>query len=148
MPLALFTPRKNMSPVDLMRSVLAGQTMVVERPDVSAKWRFRFSDGHFLSADLWRLLDDMRIVTTVEDDGHFFGFAEAIDVAARVNDRVENASVRRVAIDSRTGDLSIVFDKDLELQLPVWSSGYECWHLYGPPPACETLVVGGNGGGL
>lgn len=150
MPLRFFSkrPREPRDTTEGVARVLIGQSLRIERPDVSADWRFICGSGHFLSAGSWRLLDDTRIVVAVEDDGQFFGLSKPVDVAHDANLHLDRVKIDTISVEGRSGDLSLGFDSGLELQLLVWSRGYECWHLHGPPPQCELLALGANGGGF
>ena len=78
----------------------------------------------------WRLRDPSRILVAVEDDEHWFGLPQPVDIEAEANAAMANLAVKDVDIDEATGDLRFAFRQDVHLEVIVTSAGYECWQAY------------------
>ena len=110
---------------------LVGQTLrSVDKKDYS--WFFVFADDiSIVTESFWRFVREDGIVVTSEDHGHQFGLPAPVDAAQRVVAGIsKKAVVVSASINRSTGDLSINFSDNCQLQFLQLSSGYESWRLY------------------
>jgi hypothetical protein len=123
------------------RPVIGRQLVEVEHRDHS--WFFRFGDDLSIATESpWRLLDVERIVVTSEDHGHRFALPEFVDAATRVRSLVAGRSVEAASISRSSGDLTIEFGGQVQLELLQMSAGYESWRL--SSRSGETICLGGG----
>jgi hypothetical protein len=90
---------------------------------------------------VWRLVSDIAIEVTSEDDSQKFGLKTPIDAAARLRETIGDEPISDVRIDGVTSDLTIHFGQHLRLEVVSTSSGYEAWSLH----AKEVQIIGRNG---
>ncbi|MEJ0062627.1 MAG: hypothetical protein WDO70_05360 [Alphaproteobacteria bacterium] len=113
----------------------------VEKKDWT--WFFSFADdANILTESKWRLISDGRVSITSEDHEHQFGLPTPVDATERVMSRTSGIAVTNASIHTTTGDLSVHFGEDIQLQFLQFSLGYDAWraHLRGALIVC-------NGGG-
>jgi hypothetical protein len=105
-------------------------------------WDFRFDAGSSLMLEsLWRLVSDVAIEVTSEDDNQQFGLKTPIDAAALLRAKIGDKRVSDVRIDGVTSDLTLYFGEDLRLEVVSTSSGYEAWSLH----VNKVQIIGRNG---
>ena len=102
------------------------------------------NEGVYIHTLVWRLIGDNHIVVTSDDHRHQFGLPQPVDAARKFNDALANRRVVDVDVDSKTGDLRILFS-DFKLEIITHSMGYETWTI-GRKDSFDTLFVGANGG--
>jgi hypothetical protein len=91
-------------------------------------WLFEFSAGASLAIPVpWRIVSEGRILFTDEDHGQLFGLQKPVDGEAIANETLRGQTILRASVDRETGDLALLFRKDLRLDAFNNSSGYEGW---------------------
>jgi hypothetical protein len=90
----------------------------------------------------WRLLSQVDILLTSEDDGQQYGLPKPVDALARIRELLENRVVSKVEVNQASADFSISFDNETILQIINLSSGYEAWTLTSEG---DHMMVGRNG---
>ena len=106
-------------------------------------WFFAFTDGvSILTEDRWRLLSKEQIEVTSEDHLQKFGLPGPLDAAEQVRGMIGDGPIVDARVNPRTGDLSLVFTDQVELEFLQTSSGYEAWRATVPG---DELICGGAG---
>ncbi len=90
----------------------------------------------------WRLVTEEGIKAASDDHGHQFGLPAPLDVIEVVKKTIGQQTIKKYDIDPRTGDLSLHFEDNGELQFLNLSSGYESWHIV--HGAQEIICLGGG----
>lgn len=105
-------------------------------------WNFRFSGGSSLMfQSLWRLVSDVAIEVTSEDEGQAFGLKTPVNAADLLKAKLGEHPISDVRIDDATSDLTFFFGATLRLEVISTSSGYEAWSLN----AGNVLIIGRSG---
>jgi hypothetical protein len=93
-------------------------------------WVFYFDgDACLVVHCLWRLIENDRICTTSNDDGHQFGLPAPVNAADRVNSRLAEIAVDSLELRDGLLDLQIHFGSEHTIQVVPDSAGYEAWDL-------------------
>lgn len=122
--------------------LMIGKTVSVERRE--GDWVFQFGPDFVITVGtFWRLIGKTYICVSSEDDGHQFGLPAPIDVEAESNRLLAGKAVRSVEADIRTGDLNILLDGHLTIDIVTFSAGYESWQMW---HLGEFFAFGANGG--
>lgn len=124
------------------KQLIGLQLLSIEKQDYS--WIFVFDDDvSLVTESCWRLLSEERIIVTSEDHNHQFGLPKPVDAAERVLSCVADDTIELVTICAFTGDLSIEFSRQVNLQLLQMSCGYESWsiNIHGS----QVICTGGGG---
>lgn len=114
-------------------STLKGKTVAVSPsgqytgPESSSA-RILFSDGSTLRADYWRLITRGKAGISSFDHNQQYGLPAPIDVFNDLRRELEHKPLAEARWDRRTGDLLLVFEGELELQILNFT-GYEVWEL-------------------
>ena len=121
---------------------LVGQPLrSIEKKDYS--WSFIFDDDAEIIADApWRFVTPEGIYVASEDHGEPFGLPAPIDAAEILRAAVAGLLVTAAVIHPVTGDFTITFTEDSELQILQTSCGYEAWRLH--LAGTETICRGGG----
>ncbi len=111
-----------------MKWLIGRRLKNIEKQDYT--WLVLLDDGSTITTEsLWRLITENGIIISSEDHGQKFGLAAPLDAIKIMKETIEQKTIKEFKIESRTGDLSILFDNAAELQFLVDSSGYENWHI-------------------
>ncbi len=111
-----------------MKWLIGRRLKNIEKQDYT--WLVLLDDGSTITTEsLWRLITENGIIISLEDHGQKFGLAAPLDAIKIMKETIEQKTIKEFKIESRTGDLSILFDNAAELQFLVDSSGYENWHI-------------------
>ena len=122
--------------------LMIGKTVLVERRE--GDWAFEFVPDFVITVGtFWRLIGKTYICVASEDDGHQFGLPAPIDAEAEANRLLRGKAVKSVEADIRTGDLSILLDGHLTINIVTSSAGYESWQMW---HRGEFFAFGANGG--
>lgn len=106
-------------------------------------WFFAFDGGGSITTEsTWRIITADGIRATSEDNGHEFGLSAPLDVVDVAKKIIGQQTIKQYALDPRTGDLSLHFEDNCELQFLNLSSGYESWHIV--HGAHEIICMGGG----
>lgn len=105
---------------------------------------FRFGVASLVVESLWRISIDGTLRLTSRDDGQRFGLPKPVDARATARSLLEGHRVSDVRIDVRRGDLTLVLDGNIVLEIITESSGYEAWTLRAP----GKHVVAASGGAV
>lgn len=100
---------------------------------VSAPWRIVANGGSALGA---------------QDDGQIFGLAAPLDGEAEAKRLLGGTHIIKAAIDRRTGDLTLIFNSDVRLEIFNSSRAYEGWVAGGRVGAQHLSVIACGGGEL
>ena len=128
------------------------QAMVGRRCLVEARehdWLFDFGRGWMLQvAAAWRLVGKEGVIFANRDDD-----AEQLRTWPLGGDTVAGKALKRkkvaaVHVDQATGDLSVVFDETLRLQVFNNSAAYEGWQAHFGIDGHNVSLVGLPGGGI
>jgi len=88
-----------------------------------------FSDGSRLRTDYWRIILDDKAQTSSFDHGQKYGLPTPIDAFARIAEVLDGRTVRNAKWDSRTGDVTLSFQPNVDLQVFNFT-GYENWDIH------------------
>jgi hypothetical protein len=105
-------------------------------------WFFSFDDANITTESTWRLVTEEGIKASSADHGHKFGLRAPLDVIAESRKIIGQHAIRQYNLNRSTGDLSLHFDSDCELQFLNLSSGYESWHIV--HGSQEIICMGGG----
>jgi len=106
-------------------------------------WFFDFDgEGSITTESTGRLITVDGIIATSEDHGHQFGLPAPKDVIDIAKKTIGQHTIKQCDLDPRTGDLSLHFEDNYELQFLNLSSGYESWHIV--HGAHEIICMGGG----
>ncbi len=106
-------------------------------------WFFDFDGGcNITTESTWRLITVDGIKATSEDHGHQFGLPAPLDVIDVAKMTIGQQTIKEYDLDPRTGDLSLHFEDNCELQFLNLSSGYESWHIV--HGSHEIICMGGG----
>lgn len=130
-----------------LQTAFDGHLLNVQKRD--GDWWLTTADGSagVSISTFWRLRDSLKILVSVEDDGHWFGLPQPVNVEASANDAMANLVVNDVDIDGATGDLRFTFSNGVSLEIIVASAGYECWQAYKTGNQDSVLLSFGCSGG-
>jgi len=107
-------------------------------------WFFRLGDSLCISVECpWRVVANGTIAVSGDDHEQRFGLPEPIDSAQKASSLLAGHVVRNVEVSSGTADLRIFFDKEVQLEIIPFSSGYEGWQV--STPSGETVIAQGGG---
>lgn len=124
------------------RPLIGRRLRSVEKIDYT--WFFRFDAGVSVATTEtpWRLIVDGRIVTSSDDHAQWFGRSAPVDAAREAFSRAGGLPVEAAFVATDTGDLTIQFPGEIDLQFLQLSSGYDAWHLRADRG--ESLCTGGG----
>ena len=106
-------------------------------------WLVLLDDGSTITTEsLWRLITDNGIKISSDDHGQKFGLSAPLDAIKIMKETIGQKTIKEFKLDSRSGDLSILFDNADELQFLNDSSGYESWHIVHGNQ--EVICMGGG----
>jgi hypothetical protein len=108
---------------------------------------FQFGDGQKFNAYCpWRIVVDGHIACSDEDHGHWFGLDAPVDVQVVANRHLLREKVIAVEISKGTGDVAIVFENSIRLELFNNSSGYEAWEAFVRRDSAQYNIIAQGGG--
>lgn len=130
--------------VDSMENFVKG--MIGERLEsvkrLDYDWDFRFDGGSSLMfQSVWRLVSEVAIEVTSEDDGQKFGLKTPVNAAELLKAKIGEQRISAVRVDDATSDITFHFGPILRLEVISTSSGYEAWSLH----VKEVHIIGRNG---
>jgi hypothetical protein len=133
-------------PVDvseLMTRSLHGATLrKVEQPSEDV-WAFDFEIAGLTIQCPWRIVTDGAVVLGGCDHAQKFGLPVPVDVISETMTWLANRAVSGVEVDRVTGDLSIKFSPDAQIDAFNNSGGYEGWSL-GTREGLQVFALGGG----
>lgn len=88
-----------------------------------------FSDGSRMRVDYWRIIREDKARESSFDHRQQYGLPDPIDAYARLAETLDGKIVRNVAWDARTGDITLSFETNIELQVFSFT-GYEDWEIH------------------
>jgi len=88
-----------------------------------------FSDGSRMRANYWRIIRRSKNCSSSFDHQQKYALPVPIDAFAQIAEALDGATVLEAKWDVRTGDLSLSFDPDTELQVFNFT-GYEDWEIH------------------
>jgi hypothetical protein len=88
-----------------------------------------FSDGSRLRADYWRIIRDGKSHRSSFDHQQQYGLPASIDAFAEIAAALDGKNLREAKWDTRTGDITLSFESDSELQVFNFT-GYEDWEVH------------------
>lgn len=125
---------------NLAKKMIGERLKSVQKLDYD--WDFRFDGGSSLMfQSVWRLVSDVAIEVTSEDDGQKFGLKSPVNAAELLKAKIGEQCISDVRIDDATSDITFHFGNILRLEVISTSSGYEAWSLH----VQEVQIIGRNG---
>jgi len=88
-----------------------------------------FSDGSRLRTDYWRIILEGKAQTSSFDHQQQYGIQAPIDAFTRIAEALGGKTLREAKWDTRTGDVMLSFQPDVELQVFNFT-GYEDWEIH------------------
>jgi hypothetical protein len=88
-----------------------------------------FSDGSRMRADYWRIIRGGRAGTSSFDHEQKYGLPAPINAFEQIAEALDGKAVREAKWDVCTGDLTLSFEPDVELQVFNFT-GYEVWEIH------------------
>jgi hypothetical protein len=88
-----------------------------------------FSDGSRMRADYWRVICDSKARTSSFDHQQKYGLPSPINAFSKIAEALDGRTLREARWDSRTGDVVLYFEPNVELQVFAFT-GYEDWELH------------------
>lgn len=88
-----------------------------------------FSDSSRLRADYWRIIRNGKSHTSSFDHQQKYGLPTSIDAFAEIAAALDGKTLREAKWDARTGDITLSFESDSELQVFNFT-GYEDWEVH------------------
>jgi hypothetical protein len=112
-------------------------------------WLFTFGDLLGLAVGCpWRILSDAGIMVSNEDEGQLFGLKEPVSATTRANALLAGRRLIAFVADTKTADLKLSFDAEVQLQVFNNSSGYEGWQASYREGERSLQAIGMGGGGI
>jgi hypothetical protein len=132
------------SPGGFDLSWMVGRSITSVTFEEPVDWTFWFGDkGHISVQCPWRILENGRIVCSIEDHRQQYGLPAPIDAAAGATGLLSSADVVRARLREGTSDILVEFSGHLLLEIIPMSSGYESWNLT-DPFGTEFFAQGGG----
>jgi len=96
----------------------------------SGVWHFVFANNLRVQVEsFWRLLEKRRIKRTSKDNQQIYGLKTPIDLETEIKATLQNKDLTRIERNLETGDLYLLFENCLTVEIFTDSSGYECWEI-------------------
>lgn len=96
----------------------------------SGVWHFVFANNLRVQIEsFWRLLDKRKIKRTSKDNQQIYGHKTPIDLETEIKAALQNKCLNRIERNTDTGDLFLLFENSLTVEIVTDSSGYECWQI-------------------
>jgi len=128
---------------ELRTSSLQGAILrKVEQP-AEGVWAFSFEIAGFTIQCPWRIVADGAVVLGGCDHAQKFGLPAPVDVMSETMRWLANRTVSGVEVDRVTGDLSIKFSPEAQIDAFNNSGGYEGWSL-GTREGLQVFALGGG----
>jgi len=121
------------SPGGVDFSWMVGRAVTSVTFDEPVSWTFCFGDkGHIIVQCPWRILENGRMVCSIEDHRQPYGLPAPIDAAAEATELLSAAKIVRAQLREGTLDILVEFSGHLRLEIIPMSRGYESWQLTDP----------------
>jgi len=119
---------------EISLSLLKGTTVKISNPERFpepgiATVELYFSDGSRLRTNYWRIIFDGQNRTSSFDHRQKYGLPAPVDAFAQMAEILDRRNLREAKWDARTGDLVLLFEPNVELQV-LNLTGFEDWEIH------------------
>ena len=96
----------------------------------SGLWHLVFENNLRVQIEcFWRLLENRKIKRTSKDNQQLYGHKTPIDLENEIKAALQDKDLDKIERNTDTGDLYLLFENGLTLEIITDSSGYECWEI-------------------
>lgn len=93
-------------------------------------WGFHFSNEiSFYPSEFWRVTEKHFTIMVSFDHGHKFGHPKPLNLVESLSELIVNKILLEIKVDKYSGDLTLRFTDDIEIQIYPTSSGYETYEF-------------------
>jgi hypothetical protein len=134
------------APIDaseLMTDSLRGAKLCKLEQPAKDVWAFSFEIAGLTIQCPWRIVTDGGVVLGGCDHDQQFGLPAPVDIMSETLRWLANRIVSAVEVDRVTGDLSVKFSPEAQIQAFNNSGGYEAWSL-GTRGGLQVFALGGG----
>jgi hypothetical protein len=107
-------------------------------------WSFDFEGKFGINVQCpWRIVNESGIALGAEDHEQKFGLPKPVDGASLAQQLLSSVALEEVVVIEKTGDINLVFESGVSLEIFNDSSGFEGWNC---ATASGRQVIGMGGG--